>query len=257
MTDHFTTVTEIEGQPISSEQMHRMCHRYHWAAQYAVDKDVVEVACGAGQGLGLLSRAAKSLLAGDVSPEVLAAAQKTYGTTTSLMVFPAEKIPTADGSADLVLLFEALYYVPEPAKFFEEAKRILRPGGKLLIATANKDLFDFTPSPFSKRYLGVVELQRELTQAGFQTHFYGYMNTQDAPMRQRILRPLKSLASRFGLMPKTMYGKKILKKLFFGDMTVMAADIAEVSFEYRQPEKIDDLMPNKAFKVIYCCAELA
>lgn len=257
MTDHFTTVTEIEGQPISSEQMNRMCHRYHWAAQYAVDKDVVEVACGAGQGIGLLSSKAKSLLAGDVSPEVLAAAKQTYGTAALLEVFPAEKIPSADKSVDLVLLFEALYYVAEPAHFFDEAKRILRPGGKLLIVTANKDLFDFTPSPFSKRYLGVAELQNELTQAGFRTHFYGYMNTQEAPVRQKILRPLKSLASRFGFMPKTMYGKKLLKKLFFGNMTVMAANISEIPFDYQKPQNIDGVTPNTEFKVIYCCAELA
>lgn len=256
MTDHFTTVTEIEGQPISNEQMNRMCHRYHWAARFAKDKDVIEVACGAGQGLGLLNQTAASVLAGDVSPEVLAAAEKTYGSTIDLKVFPAEAIPLPDTSIDVVLLFEAIYYVSDPATFFSEAKRVLRPGGKLLIVTANRDLYDFTPSPFSSRYLGVRDLAAELGQAGFSTDFYGYIDVNKAPIRQRLLRPLKSAASKFGLVPKTMYGKKLLKKLFFGKMTIMPANLADVPFRYSVPAKLDGSQPNKTYKVIYCCADL-
>ena len=51
MTAEFINVTEIDGQLISQEQLMRTCHRYHWAAQYCEGKDVLEVACGAGQGL--------------------------------------------------------------------------------------------------------------------------------------------------------------------------------------------------------------
>ncbi|MFM6854025.1 MAG: hypothetical protein ACKOUM_08090, partial [Sphingopyxis sp.] len=78
MTADFVNVTEIEGQRISQEQLHRTCHRYHWAASVAGGRDALEVACGAGQGLGILRAAAKSIVAGDVSPQVLASAQASF-----------------------------------------------------------------------------------------------------------------------------------------------------------------------------------
>lgn len=254
MTAQFVDVTEIEGQKISAEQLYRTCHRYHWAARKSAGKDVVEVACGAGQGLGLLKRSAASLVAGDVSPEVLATAQRTYGDSIPLSVFGAEKLPFADDSADRILMFEALYYVPDVSAFFADARRVLRPGGQLLIVTANKDLFDFTPSPYSRRYLGVVELASELRAAGFVPEFGGLIDTRSVSMRQRILRPVKSLVTRAGLMPKSMHGKAWMKKLFFGEMAVMPADVAATPIDYVEPTAITATGADLTHKVIYCSA---
>lgn len=256
MTSNFVSVTEIEGQRISAEQLHRTCHRYHWAAQLSKGKDVLEVACGAGQGLGLLQTVAKTIVAGDVSPEVLATAQKTYGDRISLSVFGASPLPFADDSFDVVLMFEALYYLPDTAAFFAEAKRVLRDKGSLLIVTANKDLYDFTPSPYSNRYLGVIELNKELSDFGFEPRFWGYIDVRAVSMRQKILRPIKSLASRFGLIPKTMQGKEWLKKLFFGEMAVMPANIATTVFVYTQANEIIQNNADTTHKVIYCSAIL-
>lgn len=256
MTADFVSVTEIEGQRISEEQLHRTCHRYHWAASMASGCDVLEVACGAGQGLGILRAAAKTVVAGDVSPQVLATAQANFADRVPLSVFGAEQLPFADASFDLVLLFEALYYVPNPAEFFAEARRVLRPGGRLLIATANKDLYDFTPSPFSRRYLGVLELAKELDAAGFTTRFSGHIDTRAVSLRQRILRPVKLIASKLGLIPKTMHGKEWLKKLFFGRMAVMPADLNSVAFDYHPAIPLSSTAADLQHKVIYCEASL-
>lgn len=251
MTAHFLGVTELEGQRISREQLERMCHRYHWAALSCERRDVLEVACGAGQGLNVLAKPAKSLVAGDYSPEVLANAIAGFP-HVPLTVFGAESLPFADASFDVVVLFEALYYVDAEA-FFAEADRVLRPGGHLLVCTANKDLYDFTPSPFTKRYLGARELAEELAARGFSVELAGYIDTVNLSLRQRVFRPLKAIVSRFGLMPKTMRGKQLLKKLFFGEMTEMPADLAGVPFDYEQPTPIGP-GPDRRHKVIYCRA---
>jgi SAM-dependent methyltransferase len=256
MTAEFVDVTEIEGQLISREQLMRTCHRYHWAAQYCEGKDVLEVACGAGQGLGLLKVLARSIVAGDISPEVLETAKLTYGNSIPLDIFGAEELPLHDGSMDVILMFEALYYVPNTARFFAEARRVLRPGGKLLIVTANKDLYDFTPSPYSRRYLGVRELQQELDASSFVVDFWGLIDTRTVSVRQRILRPVKGIVSKFGLMPKTMSGKTWMKKLFFGEMAIMPANIAHLYFEYDPPTPIAPHLADTVHKVIYCCASL-
>jgi SAM-dependent methyltransferase len=256
MTAEFVNVTEIEGQSISREQLVRTCHRYHWAVPFCADKDVLEVGCGAGQGLGLLKSNAHSLVAGDISPEVLEAAKRTYKNTIPLSVFGAEELPYPDDSIDVILMFEALYYVSDTARFFAEARRVLRQGGRLLIVTANKDLYDFTPSPFSKRYLGVRELHQELGLSGFNSEFWGLIDTRTVSVRQRILRPVKSIVSKFGLMPKTMSGKAWMKKLFFGEMTVMPSDIMDAPFEYEVPVPIAATLADTVHKVIYCSAVL-
>ena len=256
MTAEFVDITEIEGQPISQEQLMRTCHRYYWAAQYCVGKDVLEVACGAGQGLGLLKPRARSIVAGDISPEVLETAKRTYGDSIPLEIFGAEDLPFPAKSIDVILMFEALYYVRDTTEFFAEARRVLRPGGELLIVTANKDLYDFTPSPYSKRYLGVCELRQELSASGFESDFWGLIDTRTVSVRQRILRPVKGIVTKFGLMPKTMSGKTWMKKLFFGKMAVMPADIIDAPFDYQEPTPIPATFADTIHKVIYCNASL-
>jgi SAM-dependent methyltransferase len=254
MTSQFVSVTEIEGQRISAEQLFRTCHRYHWAARQCAGKDVLEVACGAGQGLGLLRAAARSVAAGDISPEVLEAARKTYGTTIPLHVFGADRLPFADSQFDIVLLFEAIYYLPDVQNFLSEAKRVLRSEGKLLIVTANRDLYDFTPSPFSHKYLGLIELHDVLSRAGFTSSFSALIDTRTVSMRQRLLRPLKTIATRLGLVPKTMRGKEWLKKLFFGQMAIMPSDISQCPIDYFEPTQLIADRPDLTHKVIYCSA---
>lgn len=253
-TDRFVGVTEIAGQEISVEQLQRTCHRYYWAARFCADKDVVEAGCGAGQGLGLLDAVAKTLLAGDLSPEVLARAKAIYGTAIRLEAFPADAIPVGEASVDVLLLFEALYYLPDFDAFLDEASRILRPGGTLLIVTANKDLYDFTPSPYSTAYLGVAELSDRLGRAGFDAAFWGYVDVRDVSVRQKLFRPLKWLASRLRLVPKTMKGKGLLKKVVFGQVTPMPSRIDGLPFDYQTPVPLPAGQRNRRHKVLYCAA---
>jgi len=254
-TAEFLHVTELEGQRISREQLERICHRYHWAASQCHGLDVLEIACGAGQGLAMLQRVAGSLAAGDYSPEVLEHARNSAG-DVPLYTFAAEAIPFEDSSFDRILLFEALYYVDAQA-FFAEASRLLRNGGTLLIATANKDLYDFTPSPFTTRYLGAPELSRELKQAGFEAELFGHLDTAKVSFRQRLLRPAKALASRLGLIPRTLHGRERLKKLFFGSMIEMPATLADIPFNYEPPSAIGGDAPDRRHKVLYCRAVLS
>ena len=71
MNTNYYEVTEISGTEVSQEQVERMCQRYYWAKNYCLDKDVLEVACGAGQGLGYLEKFSKSIEGGDYSDEIL------------------------------------------------------------------------------------------------------------------------------------------------------------------------------------------
>jgi len=169
----YVSVTEIAGDEVTQEQVDRLCNRYYWAGQYCAEKDVVEAACGTGQGLRYLSGIARSLEAGDYSDEILAIARRHYGDLISLRQFDAQNMPFPDKSKDVIILFEAIYYIADAEKFVSECARILRPGGKVLIASANKDLYDFNPSPHTYKYYGVVELNDLFSKYGFETEFFG------------------------------------------------------------------------------------
>lgn len=256
-TSAFLNVTELAGEEISQEQLERLCHRYYWASSYCKDRDVLEVACGSGPGLRYLASQARSLEAGDYSPEVLARAKDHLGESVSLRVFDAQQIPFPDASFDAVLIFEALYYVPSAERFFAEARRVLRPSGVLLIVNANKDLYDFNPSPFSFEYHGVSELNRLLRAHGFLPSFFGYLRTDLVSLRQKLLRPVKKAAVALNLMPKTMSGKKFLKRLVFGSMVPMPESITADMAPYSPPEAISPDAPDRVHKVLYCAAKVA
>lgn len=256
MSNNYISVTEISGDQVSQEQIDRLYHRYFWAAQYCKDKDVVEAACGTGQGLGFLKKISNTLEAGDYSEEILSIARKHYGKEITLTRFDAQNMPFQTGSKDIIILFEALYYLPDPEKFLTECARVLRPGGKVLIATANKDLYDFNPSPHSYKYYGVSELNDLFTEKGFSCDFFGYLAVTNVSLRQKILRPIKKLAVTLNLMPKTMAGKKLFKRIMFGKLVPMPAEIREAHCNYTPPVPLNDNTPDKHHKVIYCCATL-
>jgi SAM-dependent methyltransferase len=251
----FVSVTEISGDDVTVEQVERLARRYYWAAEYCVDNDVLEVACGAGQGVGFLGGVSRSVVAGDYSERILRIAKDHYRERFGVSTFDAMALPFADRSFDTLLMFEALYYVSNVDLFFAECRRVLRPGGVLLISTANKDLYDFNPSPHSHRYLGVVELAGELSHAGFEVEFFGDSPIGTASSRQRLLRPIKALAARLGLIPKSMRGKKLLKKLVFGGLVPMPPEIAADTAAPIRPVPLDAGAADQMHKVIFCAAK--
>jgi len=256
MTNDFLDVTELAGEEVSREQIERICHRYYWAGEYCRGKDVLEAACGTGQGLGFLASLARSFLAGDYSGQILEIARRHYGNRINIRQFDAQNMPFPDDSLDVVILFEAIYYLPDAGKFAAECARVLRPGGRVLIATANKDLYDFNPSPHTHRYYGVVELSELFRSRGFNAECFGCWPAGNASLLQKALRPVKMIAARLGLIPKTMAGKKLLKRLVFGKLVPMPAEITVGMAPYAPPVPLAPDMPDRKHKVIYCAAVL-
>lgn len=252
----FHDVTEMAGEPITTEQLDRLCHRYSWASRYCSGKDVVEVACGTGPGIGLLSRVARSFEAGDYSNTMVQQVRRHYGERVMVRQFDAQAMPYPDHSKDVLAIFEALYYLPDVPAFIRECRRVLRPGGMVLIATANKDLPDFNPSPYSHRYLGVVELVDQFGGEGFKAACYGYMDVSALSLKQRVLRPVKKVVVASGLMPKTMRGKQLMKRIVFGKPVLMPHEIVEAAGNLVEPTPLSFGVPDHSHKVIYCVATL-
>jgi len=252
----FVSVTEVSGDSVTKEQVERIVHRYQWASRICADKDVLEVGCGTGQGLGLFLTVSNSVEAGDYSIELLSVPINYYGDRVNLRQFDAQNMPYENSSKDVIILFEAIYYVPDVSKFIAECKRILRPNGIVLIVTANKELKDFNPSPHSFKYYNCAELHELFSEFGFKSQFFGHMEIQTDELKSKIISFLKKTAVAFGLMPKTMAGKKIFKRFIFGKLVPMPYEIIGDEFEYKDPIEIGKDHHESKFKVIYCAAEI-
>jgi SAM-dependent methyltransferase len=251
---NYLDVTEIVGEPITGTQLERLYHRYHWAAGLCTGLDTVETGCGTGPGLGLLARSARSLEAGDYSPTIADIARRHYGERLRISRFDAQQMPFANSSKDVILLFEAIYYVPDATRFVQECARVLRPGGKVLVVTVNKDLYDFHPSAHSVRYYGVRELGELFEAYGFGCEFAAIEPVRGVSLRQRVLRPIKRLAVMSGLMPRTMAGKRWLKRIVFGPQIPMPAELTDGMTSYEPPRPIPTGVPDRKHRILYCVA---
>jgi ubiquinone/menaquinone biosynthesis C-methylase UbiE len=252
----YTSVTEMAGDEVSGEQLERLCHRYYWSGEYCQGREVLEVACGTGPGLGYLAKRSKSLCAGDYTRSILAVTRKHYGNRIPLLQFDAQEMPFEDASMEVIIIFEAIYYISNIGRFVADCRRVLRPGGQIIIATANKDLFDFNPSPFSCEYLGVIELGEVFSIHNFSAEYFGYLSVKDVSWRQRVLRPIKKMAIALRLIPKTTHGKKWLKKIIFGNLTYMPAEVEDDAMKYQEPVSLPAGQADTEHKVIYCVATI-
>lgn len=156
----------------------------------------------------------------------------------------------------MVILYEAIYYLARPEKFFHEARRVLRDCGILLIAMVNKDWGEFNPSPFSTHYFSVSELDKLLYENGFNAEFYGAFSALPKGLKEKAIALIKRSAVALGLIPKTMKGKEVLKRIFFGKLIPLAPEITDNMAEYFPPIPIPNDRPNFEYKVIYAVARI-
>ena len=114
-------------------------HRYLLACTYANGKDVLDIACGEGYGSSMLADVAKSVIGVDIAEEAIAHASTQYAASNlAFRQGNAAEIPLEDASVDLVVSFETIEHHDRHEDMLREIKRVLRPGGLLLISSPDK-----------------------------------------------------------------------------------------------------------------------
>lgn len=254
MENDYTIVTETPGTRASSEQITRLYTRYKFASLYCKDKDILEVACGTGIGLGYLAKIAKRVVGGDIDENNLKFARKHYKNRDNIeiKILDAHNLPFADETFDVVILYEAIYYLSTPAKFIIEAKRVLRKGGVLIISTANKDWSGFNPSSYSYKYFSAPELLNFFKSNRFSNiKLYGDSPVAEETVKNRVVSFIKKNAVALHLIPKTMKGKELLKRIVFGKLTTMPSEITDGLVEYSAPLPLENNVQVLDYKIIF------
>lgn len=112
---------------------------YRWACTQAHGKRVLDVGCGEGYGAAELAQRANCVIALDRDSKTLVIARHRYAHQNILWLRgSAEQLPIRDESVDLVCCFQVLEHLHSPEHFLNEAKRVLIPGGRLLLTTPNR-----------------------------------------------------------------------------------------------------------------------
>lgn len=93
----------------------------------------LDVATGTGNTAFALAEAGADVVGLDVSPGMLAQAE-ARGDAARFVQGSAESLPFEDASFDLVTARHAPHHFRDVARFLEEARRVLKPGGRFVMA---------------------------------------------------------------------------------------------------------------------------
>ena len=246
----FGSITERPGLRISSLQFEREVHRYQFAGRWVRGNDVLEVACGSGQGLGYLGARARRLVAGDIDQGNLRLARAHYGLRVPLVRLDAMYLPFAGHSFDVIVALEAIYYVSDSARFVTECRRVLRPGGTLVLATVNRAWHGFIRSPFGAVYLDSRELGILLAESGFDPEVYGaFRDSTSPPARARSV--LRRLATRMGFIPGSLAARAVLKRAFYGRLRSQPAELPTTAASVEELTLLDPCRHDERHSILY------
>ncbi|MGC3974716.1 MAG: class I SAM-dependent methyltransferase [Nitrospira sp.] len=156
-------------------------HRYALAKDFAAGKVVLDIACGEGYGSAVLAGTAKRVYGVDIAPDAIAHAKVTYQRPNlEFLVGQCAKIPLPDGAVDLVVSFETIEHHTEHEAMFAEIKRVLRPGGVMVMSSPDK--LEYTDRTNHANAYHVKELYAEEFQRLIEQYF-----SHVAMLGQRVL----------------------------------------------------------------------
>jgi len=104
------------------------------AVQLTKEDKVLDVACGNATLLAMFAE--EETIQGygvDISDQMIAAAKSRYP-KMNLSVASCEKLPFEDEAMNVVTVSASYHHFPDVAAFAKEAKRVLKPGGRIYIA---------------------------------------------------------------------------------------------------------------------------
>ena len=127
------------GGEIELEHM----NRYHFANTFVKNKVVLDIACGEGYGSALFAKSAAKVYGVDIDEATVKHAKAKY-IQPNLEFFQGSclDIKLPDHSIDILVSFETLEHIEEHDTYLSEIKRVLKPGGIMLISTPNTEEYN-------------------------------------------------------------------------------------------------------------------
>ncbi|MGH3620164.1 MAG: methyltransferase domain-containing protein [Sciscionella sp.] len=181
---------------------------YHALAARCAGATVLEAGCGEGYGAAHLAVTAARVLALDYDPPTVRHVACRYPELNPLHG-NLTTLPLRSSAVDVVVNLQVIEHLWDQEGFLAECRRVLRPGGELLVSTPNR--ITFSPgrviplNPFHTRELAPSELDRLLRDAGFEVtsllglHHGGRLRELDAKHGGSLIDA--QLAAVLGFLP--------------------------------------------------------
>ncbi len=115
--------------------------------------DILDAGCGTGAVISLLAEKypEKHYMGIDLSPKMIEVASTKKVKNAEFICGDCENLPFEDNSFDAITCSMSFHHYPHPVDFFRSCKRVLRPGGRLIIR-------DMTANPILLRLINSVEI---------------------------------------------------------------------------------------------------
>ncbi len=254
---NFSQVAELPFHRATTEQLAMMYARYRFAAGYVADRAVLEIACGAGIGLGYLAQVAGHIRGIDIDENNLAYARAHLGGNPKVELAhgDAHALPCADGQYDVVILFDCIYFMRDPYKALDEAVRATHQGGTLLVSTVNVRWAGFNASRQATRYFTGEELRNQLEERGCTVRAFGAFRTRGSSRLETAIGVIRRTAVTFRLIPTPVRSKELLKRLFFGRLRAFGPVVTD-GMAPAEPlvELSRDALAGDDYKILYFAA---
>ncbi len=145
----------------------------HLALRLTPAIDIADLGAGEGLVSQLLAHRARQVWCIDNSPRMVEVgselARKNGLANLAYKLGDIENVPLPERSVDLAILSQALHHAQHPQAAVDEAFRILRPGGQVLVLDLNEHTFEKARELYADVWLGFREsaLHGFLKKAGF------------------------------------------------------------------------------------------
>lgn len=141
-----TRVEEVQGTPAFYREMTRQRYEvqpWHPALlrSFAPRGRLLEIGCGAGTDHAVLAESASSTIGVDLAhrgASLTTGRLRLEGRSGGAMVADAESLPFGDGTFDEIYSFGVIHHTDHPERIVAEMKRVLRPGGRFLVAVYHR-----------------------------------------------------------------------------------------------------------------------
>ncbi len=125
---------------------------------------LVDLGCGTGDFLWAAAKKARKVIGVDSSAKMLDLARRRFQGdkgNTELRLGELEHLPLGDGEADCAVISMVLHHVSDPVTAVREIRRILGPGGRLIIAELDKHQSEEMRRKYGDRWLGFSPKEME------------------------------------------------------------------------------------------------